>query len=65
MDKTTLGSLLALIGMIILLVNNFMRRSARRRQVRMSPQTLAWQKWGTVGASVLIFLGLYLMISLS
>ncbi|MFP3867454.1 MAG: hypothetical protein ACLFUU_04715 [Desulfobacteraceae bacterium] len=62
MDKTSLGSLLALIGMIILLVNNFKRRAARRRQVRMSPQALAWQKWGTIVASVLIFFGLYLMI---
>ncbi|MDD3581923.1 MAG: hypothetical protein PHW74_12990 [Desulfobacca sp.] len=62
MDKSHLGSLLALIGMIILLVNNFQRRSFRRRQVKMSSQALAMQKWGTIVASVLIFVGLYLMI---
>ncbi|OPX20442.1 MAG: hypothetical protein BZ151_03820 [Desulfobacca sp. 4484_104] len=62
MEQSYLGPLLALIGMIILLVNNFQRRSYRRRQVRMSPQFLTWQKWGTLLASVLIFVGLYLMI---
>jgi uncharacterized membrane protein len=62
MESTTMGQLIALIGLILLVATSLQRQSARRRKVRLSPQALAWQKWGSLAAYALIAVGLYLMI---
>ncbi|AEB08193.1 hypothetical protein [Desulfobacca acetoxidans] len=61
MEHAHLGSLLALIGMILLLVVNFNRRSARRRRV-WTGTDIAVQKYGSLVAYAILALGLLLLL---
>ncbi|MBM4288946.1 MAG: hypothetical protein FJ135_12545 [Deltaproteobacteria bacterium] len=60
MELSHLGSLIALIGMILLLFINLKRQAARRRKV-WTRTDVALQKWGSLAAYALIALGLMLL----
>jgi hypothetical protein len=61
MDYSRLGSILALIGMILLLTVNLNRRAARRRKIWTKTDVLM-QKWGSLGAYALIAMGLLFLL---
>jgi hypothetical protein len=55
------GQLMALVGLIFLLLTGMGRQRARRQQQKPSPAFQAWQRWGSLAAFALIFIGLVLM----
>ncbi len=57
MEYSHLGAVVALLGMVLLLLVNFNRRSARRRKIWTRTDVLI-QKWGSLAAYALIALGL-------
>ncbi len=61
MEFSHLGSVIALIGMIMLLIANLNRRTARRRKVWTRTDVIV-QKWGTLAAYALIAVGLMLLL---
>ncbi len=61
MEYSRLGSIIALLGMILLLLVNFNRRAARRRKIWTKTDVFL-QKWGSVGAYGLIAVGLLLVL---
>ena len=61
MEYSRLGSIIALIGMVLLLVVNLNRRAARRRRMWTRTDVLL-QKWGSLGAYGLIAVGLLLLL---
>jgi hypothetical protein len=61
MEFSRLGSVIALIGMILLLMANLNRRAARRRKV-WTRTDVAIQKWATLVAYALIAIGLLLLL---
>lgn len=61
MEYSPLGSTIALIGMVLLLMVNLNRRAARRRQLWTRTDVFL-QKWGSLAAYGLIALGLLLAI---
>jgi hypothetical protein len=61
MEFSQLGSLTALIGMILLLVANLNRRNARQRKIWTRTDVII-QKWVTLVAYALIALGLMLLL---
>jgi hypothetical protein len=61
MEFSHFGSMLALIGMIMLLAANLNRRTARRRKV-WTKTDVAVQQWGTLAAYALIAVGLMLLL---
>lgn len=61
MDYTNLGSIIILIGMVLLLVVNLNRRAARQRKIWTRTDVLL-QKWGSLGAYALIAVGLLLVL---
>lgn len=61
MELSRLGSILALMGMIIMFLANINRRAARRRKVWTRTDVIM-QKWGTLVAYALIAGGLLLLL---
>lgn len=61
MEYSSFGSILALVGMVLLLLVNLNRRSARRRKIWTRTDILL-QKWGSLVAYGLIALGLLLLL---
>jgi hypothetical protein len=61
MEFSRLGSVIALIGMILLLMANLNRRAARRRKV-WTKTDVAIQRWATLVAYALIAIGLLLLL---
>ena len=61
MEYYRLGSVFALIGMILLLMTNLNRRAARRRKIWTRTDVLL-QKWGSLAAYALIALGLLFLL---
>jgi hypothetical protein len=61
MEYSRFGSILALIGMILLLMVNLNRRAARRRKIWTKTDVII-QKWGSVGAYALIAVGLLFLL---
>jgi hypothetical protein len=61
MEYSRLGSVIALIGMILLLITNLNRRAARRRQ-NWTRTDVAMQKWGALAAYALIAVGLLFLL---
>jgi hypothetical protein len=63
MDYSTMGMgpIIALIGLILLLVTNLQRQAARKHKSQASSFTLAWVKWGSLAAYLLIMIGLLIM----
>jgi hypothetical protein len=61
MEYSTFGSILALIGMILLLVVNLNRRAARQRKMWTRTDVFL-QKWGSLGAYGLIAAWLLLFL---
>jgi hypothetical protein len=61
MDYSRFGSVIALLGMILLLLANLNRRAARKRKV-WSSRDIFLQKWGVLAAYALIGFGLMLLL---
>lgn len=61
MEYSRIGSVIALLGMIMLLLANLNRRAARRRKV-WSSRDIFIQRWVTLVAYALIGLGLMLLL---
>jgi uncharacterized membrane protein YidH (DUF202 family) len=61
MDYSRLGSLLALVGMLLLLTVNLNRRAARKRKMWTKTDVLL-QKWGGMVAYALIAFGLLFLL---
>ncbi len=61
MEYSRLGSIIALVGMVLLLLVNLNRRAARRRKMWTKTDVLL-QKWGSLGAYGLIAVGLLLVL---
>lgn len=61
MEYSRFGSLFALIGMILLLVINLTRRSARQKK-SWTKTDVVIQKWGALAAYALIAMGLLLLL---
>jgi hypothetical protein len=61
MDYYRLGSILAFIGMVLLLAVNFNRRAARKRKIWTKTDVLL-QRWGSLGAYALIAFGLLFLL---
>ena len=61
MEYSRFGSVIALLGMILLLLANLNRRSARKRRVWTSRDVFI-QKWVALAAYALIGLGLMLLL---
>jgi hypothetical protein len=61
MDYSHLGSVTALIGMILLLITNLNRRAARQRQVWTRTDVVI-QKWGSLTAYAFIAVGLLFLL---
>ncbi len=63
MEKSGLGQILALVGLIIFVLSGVGRQRARSRSQGPppSPAFLLWQKYGTITAIALIIVGLVLM----
>lgn len=61
MDYYRLGTILAFIGMVLLLAVNFNRRAARKRKIWTKTDVLL-QKWGSLVAYALIAFGLLFLL---
>lgn len=61
MSTLELGPLLALVGMVVLLLSGWARRSARKEGKQKDPHVLRQQRWLYGTAYALILLGLFLM----
>jgi hypothetical protein len=61
MDYSQLGTVAALIGMILLLCTNLNRRAARGRKIWTRTDVLI-QRWGSLAAYALIAVGLLLLL---
>ena len=63
MEKSGLGQILALVGLIIFVLTGVGRQRSRARSQSSppSPAFQRWQQWGTIAAIVLILAGLVLM----
>lgn len=57
-----MGPIIALVGLILLLVTNLQRQSARKQKAQVSSFTLGWVKWGSLAAYLLIMIGLVIMM---
>ena len=57
-----MGPIIALIGLILLLVTNLQRQSARKHRSQVNSFTLGWLKWGSLAAYLFIMIGLLIMI---
>jgi uncharacterized membrane protein len=63
MEKSGLGQILALVGLIVFVLTGVGRQRSRSRSQAPppSPTLQLWQKYGTIAAIVLIIVGLVLM----
>ena len=61
MEYSRFGSIIALVGMILLLMVNLNRRAARRRPVWTRTEVVL-QKWGALVAYALIAVGLLFLL---
>jgi hypothetical protein len=61
MEYSRFGSIIALLGMVLLLLVNLNRRAARRRPIWTRTDMVA-QKWGALLAYALIALGLLFLL---
>jgi hypothetical protein len=61
MEYSRFGSIIALVGMILLLVVNLNRRAARQRK-SWTKADMAIQKWGALIAYAFIAVGLLLLL---
>ncbi len=61
MEYSRFGSVIALIGMILLLMANLNRRAARRRTIWTKTDVVV-QKWGALAAYALIAVGLLFLL---
>jgi hypothetical protein len=61
MEYSRLGSIFALIGMILLLMVNLNRRAARQRRIWTKTDVII-QKWGALAAYALIAVGLLFLL---
>jgi hypothetical protein len=61
MEYSRFGSIIALLGMVLLLLVNLNRRSARRRPI-WTRTDMVVQKWGALAAYALIALGLLFLL---
>jgi uncharacterized membrane protein len=63
MEKSGLGQILALVGLIVFVLTGVGRQRSRRRSQSQppSPTFQLWQRWGTIAAIALILAGLVLM----
>jgi hypothetical protein len=63
MEKSGLGQILALVGLIVFVLTGVGRQRSRSRSQAPppSPTFLLWQKYGTIAAIALIVFGLVLM----
>ena len=63
MEKSGLGQILALVGLIIFVLSGVGRQRSRKgsQGPPPSPAFQLWQKYGTIAAIVLIAVGLLLM----
>ena len=61
MEYSRIGSVIALLGMILLLLANLNRRAARKRKI-WNTRDIFLQKWGVLVAYALIGLGLMLLL---
>ena len=64
MEKSGLGQILALVGLIIFVLSGVGRQRSRKGSQQGPPPSPAfqlWQKYGTIAAIVLIAVGLLLM----
>jgi hypothetical protein len=61
MEFSRFGSIIALVGMILLLVVNLNRRAARQRK-NWTKRDVVIQKWGAVLAYAFIALGLLFLL---
>jgi uncharacterized membrane protein len=64
MEKSGLGQVLALVGLIVFVLTGVGRQRTRSRSPQSSPLSPAlqrWQRWGTIAAIALILAGLILM----
>jgi uncharacterized membrane protein len=63
MEKSGLGQVLALVGLIVFVLTGVGRQRTRSRSQSSppSPTLQRWQQWGTIAAIALILAGLVLM----
>jgi len=63
MEKSGLGQILALVGLIVFILSGIGRQRSRSRSQAPppSPTMQLWQKYGTIAAIALIVAGLVLM----
>jgi uncharacterized membrane protein len=63
MEKSGLGQILALVGLIVFVLTGVGRQRSRSRSQASTPAPglQPWQKYGTIAAIALIILGLVLM----
>jgi uncharacterized membrane protein len=63
MEKSSLGQVLALVGLIVFVLTGVGRPRSRSRSDSQppSPNYQRWQQWGTIAAIALILAGLVLM----
>jgi len=63
MEKSGLGQILALVGLIVFVFSGLGRQRSRRRSQTPppAPSSQLWQKYGTIAAIALIIAGLALM----
>jgi hypothetical protein len=61
MEYSRFGSVIALLGMVLLLLVNLNRRAARRRPIWTRTDVVV-QKWGALGAYALIAVGLLFLL---
>ena len=60
MEKSGIGQIMALVGLILLLLSGLGRQQARRQQQPSSPKPQQWQRWGNIAGLVLVLVGLFL-----
>ena len=60
MEKSGIGQILALVGLIMLLLSGLGRQQARRREQQAAQKSQQWQRWGNIAGLVLVLVGLFL-----
>jgi Na+-transporting methylmalonyl-CoA/oxaloacetate decarboxylase gamma subunit len=65
MEKSGLGQVLALLGLIVFVLTGVGRQQSRRRSQSQPPSPIfkLWQQWGAIAAIALILAGLVLMVT--